>query len=192
MLPGLWQVKKPELWKSLKFLGNMWMLVYFSAQAGRVESCQHAALSLCQQEGEWTECEREGGPDGGRGRWETDEGRGEEWVKQRTDQWRDRGMEGGRKWLKEWNGGWRERGRRRRGRHPLLDAKQRVGQMNVEFSVSRTGRGLETDGFTHRLEARERTGGMEGLREGGRYNSYILSNCQVQFRQTFKMSQKIK
>lgn len=34
MLPGIWQVKKPKLWKSLKFLGNMWTLVCFSAQAG--------------------------------------------------------------------------------------------------------------------------------------------------------------
>lgn len=34
-----------------------------------------------------------------------------------------------------------------------------VGQMNVEVSVSRTGRRLETDGFTHRLEARKRSGG---------------------------------
>lgn len=59
MLPGVWQVKKPELWKSLKFPGNMWTLVYFSTQAGRVESCQDAALSFSQQEGQWTECERE-------------------------------------------------------------------------------------------------------------------------------------
>lgn len=37
---------------------------------------------------------------------------------------------------------------RGRGRHPLLDTKQRIGQMNVEVSLSRTGRGLETDEFT--------------------------------------------
>lgn len=65
MLPGVWQVKKPELWKSLKFLGNMWTFVYFSAKAGRVES-QDAVLSS-QQEGQWAECEKEGGLDQRRG-----------------------------------------------------------------------------------------------------------------------------
>ncbi len=66
MLPGVWQVMKPELWKSLKFLRNMWILVYFSAQAGRMDSCQDAALSVLQQEGQDGKCEREEGPDLGR------------------------------------------------------------------------------------------------------------------------------
>lgn len=44
----------------------------------------------------------------------------------------------------------REREGRGSGRHPLLDFKQTVGQMNIEVSVSRTGRGLETDGFMFR------------------------------------------
>ncbi len=33
--------------------------------------------------------------------------------------------------------------------------------MNIEVSVSRTGRGLEMDEFTHRLEARERNGELD-------------------------------
>ena len=36
--------------------------------------------------------------------------------------------------------------------------------MNVEVSVSRTRGGLETDGFTHRLEARGMERGTESCR----------------------------
>lgn len=45
VLAGLWQVKTPELWKSLKFHGNMWTPVCLSARAGRTESCEDATLS---------------------------------------------------------------------------------------------------------------------------------------------------
>lgn len=111
-LPGVWQVKRPKLWKSLKFLGNMWTFVYFSAEAGRVESCQDAALSLSRQEGQWAECERGRGPDHGQGRWKTHEARGEGRVKQRTDRRRDRGwaeVVESRKWRME---GWKESNRK--------------------------------------------------------------------------------
>lgn len=105
-------------------------------------------------------------------------------MKQRADGWRDgERVEVVERGKRRMEGEWRQR--RGRRRHPVLDAKQRVGQMNIEVLVSRTGRRLETDGLTHRLEARERS----GWREGQRYYGYILSNCQVKFRQTFKMSQ---
>lgn len=42
--------------------------------------------------------------------------------------------------------------------------------MDVEVSASRTGSGLETDGFTHRLG-----GEREGFREGHIYKSYKCS-----------------
>lgn len=83
-------------------------------------------------------------------------------------------MEAEWKGLKEGNGG-----------RPLLDAKQRVGQMNIEVSVSRIRRRLEMDGLTQAGGDREE--GREGRTE---INGYILANCQVKFRQTFKMSQK--
>lgn len=50
-----------------------------------------------------------------------------------------------------------ERGREADGQ-PLLDAQQKVTQMNAEVSVSRTGRGLETDGFTQAGGERGATG----------------------------------
>lgn len=83
--------------------------------------------------------------DGRRQRWKTDEGRVEKGVKQRMEGWRKSGS-GWRRVIKGRMKSMRER--RGRGRHPLLDTKQRVGQMNVEVSVSRTGRGLEMGGFT--------------------------------------------
>lgn len=57
MLPGVWQVKTPELWNSLKFHGNMWTPICFSALAGRMESCEDATLSS-ELGGQWVERER--------------------------------------------------------------------------------------------------------------------------------------
>lgn len=57
---------------------------------------------------------------------------------------------------------------RGRVRHPLLDTKQRIGQMNVEVSLSR--RGLDTNEFT-----------QAGGEKGGtlRYNTLFFFNCQL-------------
>lgn len=73
MLPEVWQVMKPEIWKSLKFLRNMWTLVYFSAYAGGWTAARRPLCpSLCKKmwilrrtkevkdglvEGEKSECE---------------------------------------------------------------------------------------------------------------------------------------
>lgn len=67
VLAKIWQVKTPELWKSLKFHGNMWTPVCFSAQAGWTESCEDAATLSSELEGQWVERGRER-------RWKTDAG----------------------------------------------------------------------------------------------------------------------
>lgn len=59
VLAEIWQVKTPELWKSLKFHGNMWTPVCFSAQAGWTESCEDAATPSSELEGQWVEREGE-------------------------------------------------------------------------------------------------------------------------------------
>lgn len=102
MLPGVWQVKKPELWKSLKFLGNMWTRVYFSAQAARLEGCQDAALSFSQLR-KRVDSVSEGEPGGRWGRWKSD-GKGGVLMSGAED----RVMKGRWKWLKE--GKWGDEG----------------------------------------------------------------------------------
>lgn len=76
----------------------MWMLVYFSAQARRVESCQDTALSFSQQDRRVDSVREEGGPDGAQD--------DERQMKGGMSEAEDGGR--GRKWLKEGNGGWRD------------------------------------------------------------------------------------
>lgn len=54
--------------------------------------------------------------------------------------------------------------------------------MSAEVSVSRTGRGLETDEFTQAGGVRE-----ERMEKRAEIEIYIRFNYQVKFRQSFKM-----
>lgn len=135
-LPGVCQVTNPEIWKSLKFLRNPWTLVYFSAHAGGWKAARRL---LCPSLSERPRVLRRTNEvkDGFKYR----KRRVSEWMKLCKWWWKEGELEVG-----EWD--WEEGTGRDRGRHPLLDPRQRIRQMNAEVSFTRTGWGLEMDGFT--------------------------------------------
>lgn len=113
---------------------------------------------------------------------------GEEWAKQRTDGQRDRRMEAEWKGLKEGNGGRRDE---------WMETVEGERQTPSTWCQTKS-RTNERWGFSEPYTKKIRDGWIAGGdREEGRegrteINGYILSNCQVKFRQTFKMSQKSK
>lgn len=136
----------------------MWTFVYFSAEAGRVESCQDAALSLSQQVGQWAECERGRGPDCGQGRWKTYEARGEGRVKQRTDRRRDQGraevVDSG-KWRME---GWMESNREEGERQTPSTGYRIKGRTNEHWGFIEPYRKWIRDGWIHAQAGRREKG----------------------------------